>query len=133
MLNIAASGNDGPGAISYPAYYPSVVSVGATDDTDKIASFSSTNSEVDISAPGVEVLSTIGPRSSYAYYDGTSMATPHVSGAALVLWNKFPSATNVEIRDALNGGAIDLGATGRDDFYGNGLLNYWNSYEILSG
>merc|ERR1719330_1880363 len=120
MLNIAASGNSGPGSINYPAYYPSVVSVGATDDTDKIASFSSTNSEVDISAPGVEVLSTIGPGSNYAYYDGTSMATPHVSGAALVLWNKVPSATNAEVRAALNAGATDLRAPGRDNYYGNG-------------
>jgi len=71
------------------------------------------------------------PNNKYDNYDGTSMATPHVSGAALVLWNKFPDKTNVEIRDALNAGAIDLGATGRDDYYGNGLLNYWNSYNIL--
>jgi subtilisin family serine protease len=132
MLNIAASGNDGPGAISYPAYYPSVVSVGATDDTDKIASFSSTNSEVDISAPGVEVLSTIGPRSSYAYYDGTSMATPHVSGAALVLWNKYPTCSNSEIRNALEDAAEDLGPVGRDNAYGHGRLNYWAASDILN-
>jgi len=131
VLHIAAAGNAGNRACSYPACYDSVMSVGATDIDNDIASFSVHNDENEIAAPGVNVKSTI-PRDRYANYDGTSMATPHVSGAALVLWNKFPSATNIEIRDALNAGAIDLGATGRDEFYGYGLLNYWNSYGILS-
>jgi len=132
LLHIAAAGNGGDSACSYPACYDSVMSVGATDINNNIAYFSQYNSQTEISAPGVDVESTV-PRGRYDIYDGTSMAAPHVSGAALVLWNKFPSATNVEIRDALNAGAIDLGASGRDDFYGNGLLNYWNSYEILNG
>jgi len=131
ILHIAAAGNGANSACSYPACYDSVMSVGATDINDNIASFSQYNTQTEISAPGVNVRSTV-PNNRYDNYDGTSMATPHVSGAALVLWSKFPSATNVEIRDALNGGAIDLGSTGYDVYYGNGLLNYWNSYDILS-
>ena len=132
MLNIAASGNDGPNTKGYPAGYSSVVSVGATDISDNIASFSSTNNEVDISAPGVEVLSTIGPGNSYAFYDGTSMATPHVSGAALVLWNKYPTCSNLEIRSALEDAAVDLGPSGRDNQFGNGRLNYWGASDLLA-
>jgi len=132
VLHIAAAGNGGNSACSYPACYDSVMSVGATDINNNIAYFSTYNNQNEISGPGVDVESTI-PGNGYDFYDGTSMATPHVSGAALALWNNFPSATNVEIRAALNNGAIDLGSPGRDVFYGYGLLNYWNSYDILSG
>jgi len=132
MINIAASGNGGPGSISYPATYSSVISVGATDINDAIASFSGTNNEVDIAGPGVDVRSTVGPGSSYDNYDGTSMATPHVAGATLVLWNKFPSCSNEEVRNALEEGADDLGAPGRDNQFGNGRLNYWASADILA-
>jgi len=131
MIHIAASGNSGPDTISYPASYSSVISVGATDINDNIASFSSTNSQVDISAPGVNVLSTIGPGSNYDYYDGTSMATPHVVGATLALWNNFPGCTNQNVRDALESGADDLGAPGRDDEFGNGRLNFYKAAAIL--
>jgi len=131
MLHIAAAGNEGNGSCSYPACYDSVMSVGATDEDNNIASFSQYNSQTEISGPGVDVRSTV-PNNQYDIYDGTSMATPHVSGAALVLWNKVPTATNTEVRNALNAGAIDLGAPGRDNYYGNGLLNYWNSLDILN-
>ncbi|EOD27420.1 hypothetical protein EMIHUDRAFT_254306 [Emiliania huxleyi CCMP1516] len=80
---------------SYPASYPSIMSVAATDSSDAKASFSQFNDEVDIAAPGVDVVSTVGPPSDtgvgppgYDSYDGTSMAAPHVSGLAMVLWNK---------------------------------------------
>jgi len=132
MLHIAAAGNSANSDCSYPACYDSIMSVGATDIGNNIAAFSQYNSQTEISAPGVNVRSTI-PNNKYDNYDGTSMATPHVSGAALVLWNKIPSATNDQVREALNEGAIDLGTPGRDNYYGNGLLNYWRSYDILRG
>jgi len=131
MINIAASGNDGPGNISYPASYPGVMSVGATDINDNIAYFSGTNEFVDISAPGVDIRSTIGPGNNYDSYDGTSMACPHVVGAALTLWNAYPACSNAQIKNALEAGADDLGSSGRDDEFGNGRLNYWNSVDIL--
>jgi len=132
MINIAAAGNSGPNAIGYPAMYSSVISVGATDINDNIAEFSTTNSEVDISAPGVNVRSTIGPGSNYDNYDGTSMACPHVVGATLTLWNKFPSCSNQEVRSALEDGSDDLGAPGRDDQFGHGRLNYYGSLNNLA-
>lgn len=90
MLFVAAAGNSGKNNnrfAFYPANYAAsnVVAVAATDSTDTLASWSNYGSTtVDLAAPGVSILSTI-PGPSYAYYSGTSMATPHVSGAALLI------------------------------------------------
>merc|ERR1712045_626595 len=130
MLHIAAAGNGAGSFCSYPACYDSVMSVAATDSDNAVAYFSQYNDQTEIAAPGVSVESTI-PGDDYDFYSGTSMATPHVSGVALVLWSKAPAATNAQIRAALTDGAIDLGDPGYDIYYGHGLLNYWNSYDEL--
>lgn len=126
VLIIAAAGNDGNSQYSYPASYPSVVSVGATDMNDDIAPFSQYNDQVDITAPGVNVIST-EYSDRYTIKSGTSMATPHVSGVVLLLWSKYPYCTNTDIRNAIEISAKDLGAAGRDNRYGNGLVNYWSA------
>jgi subtilisin family serine protease len=59
---------------------------------------------------------------SYEYYNGTSMATPHVSAVAALVWSYFPSCTGEQIRATLRKSAMDLGAPGRDDKYGWGLV-----------
>lgn len=257
LLLIAAAGNDGTTTLSYPASYPTVISVAAVDQYKNVATFSQFNSEVDIAAPGVGVLSTVpyldsatvtagnhtvagqhienaargtgsgllvdgglattvnsawagkvvlvqrgsisfydkvrnvqnsggvaaviynnapggfsgtlgdgnsstipaisisleegnlllphvdslatvsssfsAPASGYAYYDGTSMATPHVSGVAALLWSAFPGKSNAEIRAALQNTAQDLGAAGRDSYYGYGLVQAKAAYDALSG
>jgi hypothetical protein len=120
ILTIAAAGNDGNNEFLYPASHPSVMSVAAIDSNKAVASFSQRNSQVDIAAPGVGVLSTVG--SSYESYDGTSMATPHVSAVAALVWSAMPSATNKDVRSALYSSAEDLGVAGRDDVYGYGLV-----------
>ncbi|QRK10952.1 S8 family serine peptidase [Archangium violaceum] len=248
LISVAAAGNDGNNRMSYPASYPSVISVGAVDANKQIASFSQYNSEVDIAAPGVGVVSTVGavdnntltvagttysggyitgaartagvtgtlvdgglcdsvgawsgkvvlcqrgtisfadkvnnvksgggigaaiynnvsggfagtlgdgvtstipaislsqedgnaiiaaggigqsatevslltePASGYEAYDGTSMATPHVSAVAALVWSYDTSWTNTRVRAALEKSAQDLGAAGRDNYYGNGLV-----------
>ncbi len=71
--------------------------------------------------------------SAYAFLDGTSMATPHVSGAAAVVWSANPAATNAQVRDALYSTALDLGAAGRDNSYGNGLVQTFAATEALLG
>jgi serine protease len=62
------------------------------------------------------------PASGYAYYDGTSMATPHVSAVAALVWSYNPSWTAAQVREALTATAEDLGAAGRDNYYGYGLV-----------
>merc|ERR1712013_507317 len=76
------------------------------------------------------VISTIPPN-TYEAYDGTSMASPHTAGVALVLMNKFPDKSVQLVRHALRQGAIDLGPSGPDNAFGYGLVNYWNSAGIM--
>jgi len=254
ILSIAAAGNGGNTALSYPASYDSVMSVAATDVNNARASFSQFNAAVDIAAPGVGVLSTYpfkdasltvggnsyivgaldgtvqanasgalvnGGRctaagswagkvvlcergditfaekvnfvtagggaaaivynnvpggfsgtlngsstipaisatqedgqalvagalgqtadvstvsqanaSGYAYLDGTSMATPHVSGVAAIVWSAAPAASNTQLRSALQSTALDLGAAGRDNEFGHGLVQSLAAADALTG
>jgi len=68
----------------------------------------------------------------YAELDGTSMATPHVSAVTALVWAQFPNKSNQEIVDALTATAEDLGAPGRDDYYGYGLVQAGAAYDLLS-
>jgi len=246
VLVIAAAGNAGDGTVSYPAGFTNVVSVAAVDSSKVVAGFSQFNTDVELSGPGVDVLSTVpvgsqvgasltvgsstysvlpidgspnasasGPLAdfglgdtpvagsmagkiclisrgtisfadkvlncqtsgglgaviynnttgvlnatlgdtvttipsasatqadgatmltqvgqqaalavfptldAYASYSGTSMATPHVSGVAALVWSYFPNCTAVQIRDSLDKSALDLGDPGRDIHYGFGLV-----------
>jgi serine protease len=257
VLSIAAAGNSGNTAYSYPASYPSVVSVAAIDANKQVTSFSQKNDQVDIAAPGAGVLSTwpakenssvtvsgvtyvangvdgtqrttgvsaplvdgglcdtagswsgkmvlcergtvtfadkvnnvkngggtgaiiynnvsgpfkgamgnttstlpavtlsqedgqflkanrLGvsatlvsqvtkPASGYEYLDGTSMATPHVSGVAALIWSVNPAWTNAQIRQALESTAQDLGTVGRDNSYGHGLVQAKAALDFLQG
>jgi subtilisin family serine protease len=252
ILSVAAAGNDGTSAISYPAGYASVLSVAALDEGKNWASFSQFNTKVELAAPGVNVLSTVptgtgslstltvgsatyapggmegSPKKTvsapladfglgdavnsavagkvcliargsidfatkvsncqssggvgavvynnvaggfggtlgttvttipsvtasdtegaamknqlgqsatlsvtpynYAYYDGTSMATPHVSGVAALVWSYFPSCTGSQMRVSLDKSAQDLGAAGRDDKFGYGLVQAKAAYDRI--
>lgn len=257
ILSIAAAGNDGNTAYSYPASYDSVMSVAAIDEAGAVADFSQQNDQVEIAAPGVGVLSTVPyidetfvtvngvsysgghidysgrgtasgalvdggicdstgawsgkvvlcqrgtisfydkvmnvqnsggaavliynnvsgsflgtlgdgyssniigvslsmedgqyllanamgqvadvtsnlytDVSGYEYYDGTSMATPHVSAVAALVWSAKPTATNADIRAALTTTALDLGAAGRDVAYGYGLVQAKAAIDYLTG
>jgi subtilisin family serine protease len=252
-LSVAAAGNDGSTRMSYPASYASVISVAAVDSNQLVASFSQKNSQVELAAPGVGVLSTTpfkasslaaggntwiganldgstrmdvagtlvsgglcdatnaawngmvvlcqrgtnsfadkvskvqssggrgavvynnvsggfagtlngtstipgitlsledgqaalgylnqastlanaaGTGNGYEYYDGTSMATPHVSGVAALVWSQNPVWTNAQLRDALQKSAKDLGAAGRDTSYGFGLVQAKAALDYLNG
>jgi subtilisin family serine protease len=253
VLSVAAAGNAGNSTITYPAGYSSVMMVGALDENKNWASFSQFNSKVEISAPGVSVLSTVPgsggagtpaltvgtrvyapgtmtgspvksatapladfglgdrttstvagkvcliargtvdfatkvrncqnsggvgaviynnvsggfngtlgstvttipsvtvsntdgatlksqlgqsatvaiKRNAYAYYSGTSMATPHVSGVAALVWSYFPSCTGNQIRASLGRSAQDLGTVGRDTRFGYGLVQAKAAYDRI--
>jgi len=73
------------------------------------------------------------PASGYEAWDGTSMATPHVSAVAALLWSANTSATNVEIRNAMNATALDLGAAGRDVAFGYGLVQAYDALAYMGG
>jgi thermitase len=119
---VAAAGNEGNAIVNYPAGYPEVVSVGATDDRDQRASFSNANSDVEVAAPGVDIVSTTRG-GGYAAFSGTSMATPHASAVAAVLWQLSPGSTAASIRGGLTAAVDDLGPAGRDAGFGFGRVN----------
>jgi len=121
-LPICAAGNSNSAAPSYPAAYPECVSVVATDQSDRRASFSNYGPTVDMAAPGVQVLSTVlGDR--YQAWDGTSMAAPNAAGVAALIFAAHSDWSPDQVRAALEAGADDLGAPGRDDQFGYGRLN----------
>lgn len=144
VIVVAAAGNESTSSFSYPASYDGVVSVSATDFANNRAPYSNFGSKIDVAAPGGNqaadlnndgygdgVLSALVDDSSgirqpsYNYYQGTSMATPHVAGVFALMRSEYPALSPDEVDNLLVSGAIttDLGATGRDDIYGHGLLD----------
>jgi len=131
ILFVAAAGNGGNSAYGYPASYKSLMSVAAIDSNKNRASFSQYNDQVEISAPGVLVKSSL-PNDKYASWSGTSMATPHVAGVAGLLWMYFPECKNYQIRNVLAATGKDLGTDGCDTSYGYGLVQAKKAYELLA-
>ncbi len=125
LLLIAAAGNTGatssPG-VGVPANYANVVAVSAIDGANTIASFSSRGPDVELCAPGVQVLSTL-PGGGHGKMSGTSMACPHASGVAAVAWGGHRFSDNVTIRRVLARTADILGVPGRDELYGYGRVD----------
>ncbi len=122
VVVIAASGNESSNQIGFPSAYEGVISVGATDINDQIADFSNTGEGLAISAPGVDVLSTV-PGSGYDSFSGTSMATPYVAGVAALLRSVDANMSVDTVRQRLMDSADDLGAPGYDTVFGAGRVN----------
>jgi thermitase len=122
VLLVAAAGNDGDATLNYPAAYPDVVSVAATDNQDKRASFSNANADVEIAAPGVNVESTY-TGGLYMSLSGTSMATPHVAGVSAIIFDLNAGASAATVRSKLDAAVDDLGTAGRDQVFGFGRVN----------
>lgn len=142
ILSVASSGNSGVNEYYYPAAYNNVLAVGAIDQLENFASFSTYNDKVDLVAPGVDVWSALPMNfdclicqelvsSGYASLDGTSQAAPHVAAAAALLWSYNISAPVDHIHNALLASAADLGPPGRDDYHGYGLVKVRDALDIL--
>ncbi|WP_337867480.1 S8 family serine peptidase [Meiothermus sp.] len=137
VLVVAAAGNfqsRSPGAKVYPAACPGAISVAATDQNNQVVFYSQQNSEVDLAAPGGNtavsgggILSTTWNFTTnlpnYTFYMGTSQATPQVAAALAMALSSGRASTATEAWNLIRSSATDLGAPGRDDAYGYGLLN----------
>ena len=146
---VAAAGNDGRGTVSFPAALPNVIAVGAIDGRKQKAPYSNFGTDLDLVAPGGDIRrddtgpngvpdgrpdgilqQTLDPDSAeqgifddfgYFFVTGTSQATPHVSALAALLYQQGITSP-AAIKAAMEQTAEDLGAAGRDDTFGNGLI-----------
>jgi subtilisin family serine protease len=130
ILVVAAAGNDYRvrgrnkelDTVGYPARYDSVIAVGATDNTDTRAGYSSTGSALELVAPGDYINSTM-LGNTYALGSGTSMACPHVTGTTALILSSDSELSASEVRNRLQNTADDLGSPGLDSWYGYGLVD----------
>lgn len=144
VLVVAAAGNEASSLPGYPASYEGVISVSAVDAQRQLTPYSNFGSKIDIAAPGGDssvdfngdgypdgVLSTGGSSTAsgleyvYTFLSGTSMASPHVAAVLALMKSVNPQLTPADIDALLVRGDLsdDLGASGRDDLYGHGIIN----------
>jgi subtilisin family serine protease len=127
-LIVAAAGND---ALSgnppnFPAFYPHVLTVGATNEAGQVASFSTISPTVDLAAPGVRIPVAepmADDASGYIVASGTSFSSPLVAGAAAWVWTVRPELSNTQLFEVMRRSASDIAAPGFDNASGYGLLN----------
>jgi len=120
-LLFMSAGNDNVDNSNFPDYL-SFIGVGATNQQNNKASFSSWGTYVDITAPGVSILTTY-KNGQYVYYSGTSFSSPLTAGIAALMVAANPAITVEEIENGLFSTATDIGASGDDNVFGHGLVN----------
>lgn len=142
MVTVASAGNSNRDALDFtPANAPSAVTVAAMDPNDSKAGFSNWGAKLDVTAPGVDILSlksavspmcnadrTVGGK--YCRVSGTSMSGPHIAGLAALLWSYRPDLTNEEVRQILRHGSDNLSPAARDRDHGYGLSNAAKMFAI---
>ncbi|MBC8079467.1 MAG: peptidase S8 [Gorillibacterium sp.] len=128
VVIVAASGNDNTVDPGYPAAYPEVIAVAATDSNFQKASFSNFGDYIDVAAPGVSIASTY-TKGQYASLSGTSMASPHVAALAALIRSTNPTLKNIEVMRIIRNTAKDLGTAGKDAYYGFGEIDISRALE----
>lgn len=122
ILLVAANGNYGLPMVAYPAAFPGCMAVSATDRNDAIWPSSNYGPETDVAAPGKDVYS-LWKNSGYQTLTGTSMAVPHVSGTAALIWSVNPCLSSGQVEQILISTAEDRGDPGKDSRFGYGRIN----------
>jgi subtilisin family serine protease len=135
VVVVFAAGNDNSNidvTPQFPAVYPEVMAVAATDPNDRKASFSNFGQAVDVSAPGVNIYSSF-PDDSHAFLDGTSMASPHVAGLAALVWSQNRTLSNQQVRETIEASCdnIDAANPGFVGLLGRGQVNAYRALTSL--
>jgi serine protease len=142
----ASSGNSDAASVDYPAAYGEyVIAVGATDRNEERAYYSNYGSMLDIVAPGGDISLEPGggilqqtvlggdpSTENFYFFQGTSMAAPHASALGALLLSRNPLLSPAELFTAITTTAEDLGAIGKDEYYGYGLINPVAALESVS-
>lgn len=131
ILIVAASGNERESGlysdVLYPARFPSVIAVGSVSQLNRLSYFSNYGASQELVAPGENILSSFtdsktATQEDYAISEGTSVATPFVAGTFAQYMEAYPHLSNKQLRETVKRAAMDLGVKGRDNTYGNGLV-----------
>lgn len=131
ILIVAASGNERESGkykdVLYPARFPSVIAVGSVSQLNKLSYFSNYGASQELVAPGENILSSFtdsktATNEDYAISEGTSVATPFAAGTFAQYMEAYPHLSNKQLRETVKRAALDLGVKGRDNTYGNGLV-----------
>jgi thermitase len=132
IVLIAASGNDNSEEPGFPAAYPEVLAVAASDNAKKKATFSNFGDYIGVTAPGVNIPSTY-PHNQYAALSGTSMASPHVTALAALIRSTNPKLKNTEVMEIIRKTAEDLGTPGKDKYFGYGQIDVNRALQAAEG
>jgi subtilisin family serine protease len=122
VVMIAAAGNQGATAVAFPARWPETIAVGAIDNRGNRWNLSNRGPNLDVMGPGVSVWSLKGT-TQYQFFSGTSMATPHVSGAISLMMSLDWDLTPDQLRQLVQDTAVDMGPVGFDNETGHGRLD----------
>lgn len=132
---VASAGNTPTAPIGAPGRYAEAIAVGATNNLGVLALFSATGPELDLVAPGQDVISTWHTTfepNSYQFKSGTSQAAPHVAGVAAMVMCAVPNLSAEQVRAVLFTSARDLGTPGWDPIYGYGRLDAGRAMEVAN-
>ena len=129
VILVAAAGQDGGGAVRFPARLEDVIAVSATDDTDELWFKSNYGPEIDLSAPGKSIYTT-KRGGIYTTESGTSFSSAMVSAVTALLIAHYPGLTRDQVTERLFAGVDDLGNAGKDEKFGYGKINALKVLEL---